>query len=111
MSSGLGNFPEEPHNAITRIAGEPLRIICTRPVSFPEADIIWMKRLDQGFVPIDYNDRITIDPDGRSPSPRRMCQAHSLAELQTADIAHCYRWSELRVCGFIGQRVLQMFGK
>ena len=37
------------------------KMICSRPSSLPEAQIIWTKNGRN----IDYNDRVVIDPDGK----------------------------------------------
>ena len=45
-----------------KTAGQSLKMICSRPSSLPEAQIIWTKNGRN----IDYNDRVVIDPDGKS---------------------------------------------
>lgn len=63
--SALGSFSDFPRT-YSRKAGESLRIICPKPKSFPEGTVIWYEYGSEGWVKIDYNDRITIDPDGKS---------------------------------------------
>ena len=68
FSAGLGKFPEATYPEIFRIAGQPLRIICNRPESFPLATIYWVKDDSSGGAQIDQNDRVTMDPDGKFSS-------------------------------------------
>lgn len=64
MFTVLNEFHSLNYPLVTKTAGESMRMICQRPSSFPEADIIWTMRTATAETNIDYNDRVTIDPDG-----------------------------------------------
>ena len=90
---------------IRRIAGDHLRIICNRPQSFPEAEIYWNKKTSAGLIQIDYNDRITIDPDGES----KIIQSCSLltdSYLYKADVIQLYHDSGFPVDCFSDMELL-----
>lgn len=58
----LRDFENKIVKTEMKTAGQSLKMICSRPSSLPEAQIIWTKNGRN----IDYNDRVVIDPDGKS---------------------------------------------
>ncbi len=46
--------------------GHPETLKCIPPRSYPPADIFWATISDgEGLIPIDLDDRLTMDPEGR----------------------------------------------
>ena len=61
----LEAFPQKSVKINRPQIGSSLTLRCTPPTSFPHAEIFWaMSIYGMRFQPVDYTDRVTIDPIG-----------------------------------------------
>lgn len=62
----LDDFAKENSKTIQVSLGHPVKLNCIEPSSFPDAVMFWvLKYRDGGFEAIDYDDRVTMDLEGR----------------------------------------------
>ncbi|CAE1307932.1 NRCAM [Acanthosepion pharaonis] len=62
----LDDFAKEKSQTIQVSLGHPVKLNCIEPSSFPDAVMFWvLKYKDGGFEAIDYDDRVTMDLEGR----------------------------------------------
>ena len=61
----LEAFPAASTSYIYPILGHDATLRCIPPRSYPPADIFWATIADgEGLIPIDLDDRVTMDPEG-----------------------------------------------
>ena len=62
----LNSFAKEDAKKYSVALGHHVKLNCIEPSSFPDAVMFWvLKYPDGGFDAIDYNDRVTMDLEGK----------------------------------------------